>query len=78
MMLPSGVIFGVTVKPNTAFLNVVLVAPLEVASWYAEKLGFDQGLVGDLFKSIATERYDENSIQDVKKEVDDFLKLHNL
>ncbi|MBS1949880.1 MAG: hypothetical protein OJF59_002487 [Cytophagales bacterium] len=51
---------------------------LEVASWYAEKLGFDQGLVGDLFKSIATERYDENSIQDVKKEVDDFLKLHNL
>ena len=33
MMLPSGVMRGVTVKPNTASLNEVVVAPLELASW---------------------------------------------
>jgi hypothetical protein len=48
---------------------------LEVASVYAEKLGFDKKMVGDLFKSIATEKYDRNSPQDVKKEVEDFLKV---
>lgn len=48
---------------------------LEVASVYAEKLGFEKSMVGDLFKSIATVRYDRSSPQDVKKEVEDFLKV---
>ncbi len=48
---------------------------LEVASVYAEKLGFAKSMVGDLFKSIATVRYDSASPQDVKKEVEDFLKI---
>ncbi len=48
---------------------------LEVASSYAERLGFQKGLVGDLFKSIATIGYDSHSAQDVRKEVEDFLKL---
>ncbi len=51
---------------------------LEVASAYAEKLGFQKELVGDLFKSIATIGYDSDSVQDVRKEVEDFLKLQNL
>ncbi len=49
---------------------------LEVASVYAEKLGFEKGLVGDLFKSIATASYDSISSQDVRKEVEDFLKVN--
>src|SRR6266487_5490215 len=40
---------------------------LEVATAYAEKLGFQKGLVGDLFKSIATIGYDNDSVQDVRK-----------
>ncbi len=51
---------------------------LEVASAYAEKLGFQKELVGDLFKSIATIGTDSDSVQDVRKEVEDFLKLQNL
>jgi hypothetical protein len=58
--------------------KVVEDVELEVASSYAEKLGFEKGLVGDLFKSIATVVYDSNSIQDVRKEVEDFLKLQNI
>lgn len=50
---------------------------LEVASWYGEKLGFSKELVGDLFRSIATLRYDEQSLTDVRHEVEEFLKLHH-
>lgn len=50
---------------------------LEVATAYAEKLGLKKELVGDLFKSIATIGYDSYSVTDVKKEVEDFLKLQN-
>jgi len=50
---------------------------LEVATAYAEKLGFKKELVGDLFKSIATVGYDSYSVQDVHKEVEDFLKLQD-
>ncbi len=50
---------------------------LEVATAYAEKLGFKKDLVGDLFKSIATIDYDRISVQDVRKEVEDFLKIQN-
>ncbi len=50
---------------------------LEIATEYAEKLDFKKELVGDLFKSIATLGYDSYSVQDVRKEVEDFLKLQN-
>ena len=50
---------------------------LEVATAYAEKLGLKKELVGDLFKSIATLGSDNYSVQDVHKEVEDFLKLQN-
>jgi hypothetical protein len=50
---------------------------LEVATAYAEKLGLQKELVGDLFKSIATLGYDNYSVLDVHKEVEDFLKLQN-
>jgi hypothetical protein len=58
--------------------KVVEDVELEVASSYAVQLGFNKELVGDLFKSIATVVYDNNSIQDVKKEVEDFLKLQDI
>ncbi len=48
---------------------------LEVATAYAEKLGLQKELVGDLFKSIATLGYDNYAVRDVHKEVEDFLKL---
>ncbi|MBS1507826.1 MAG: hypothetical protein JSS79_14385 [Bacteroidetes bacterium] len=58
--------------------KVVEDVELEVASSYGVQLGFKKELVGDLFKSIATVVYDNNSIQDVRKEVEDFLKLQNI
>ncbi|MCX8489750.1 MAG: hypothetical protein ORN54_01640 [Cyclobacteriaceae bacterium] len=48
---------------------------LEIASVYASRLGFSDGMVGDLFKSIATIEFDRTSPEDVRKEVIDFLKL---
>ncbi|GHM98516.1 hypothetical protein WSM22_00060 [Cytophagales bacterium WSM2-2] len=48
---------------------------LEVASVYAQKLGFEKALVGDLFKSIATIDYDRVSTANVQKEVEDFIKI---
>jgi hypothetical protein len=48
---------------------------LEVASFYATRLGFNDTLVGDLFKSIATTEFDLTSPDDVRKEVIDFLKI---
>jgi len=55
--------------------KVVEDVELEVATAYAEKLGLQKELVGDLFKSIATLGYDNYSVRDVHKEVEDFLKL---
>ena len=57
--------------------KVVEDVELEVATSYAEKLGFERGLVGDLFKSIATLGYDNYSVRDVRKEMEDFLKLQD-
>src|SRR6478735_1737678 len=57
--------------------KVVEDVELEIATTYAEKLGFERALVGDLFKSIATLGYDNYSVRDVRKEVEDFLKLQN-
>jgi hypothetical protein len=55
--------------------NVVEDVELEVASIYAEKLGFKREIVGDLFKSIATRDSDGVTTQNIRKEVIDFLKL---
>lgn len=49
---------------------------LEVATIYAEKLGFKAGLVSELFASIVTAAIDQSKPQSVRKEVIDFLKLH--
>ena len=57
--------------------KVVEDVELEIATTYAEKLGFERALVGDLFKSIATLGYDNYSVRDVRKEMEDFLKLQN-
>ena len=56
--------------------NVVEDVELEVASIYAEKLGFKREIVGDLFKSIATKDSDGGASENIRKEVVDFLKLN--
>jgi hypothetical protein len=56
--------------------QVVEDVELEVASLYAVKLGFKGNLVSELFKSIATAAYDDNTQRDVRQEVLDFLKVY--
>jgi hypothetical protein len=50
---------------------------LEVASIYAQRLGFDSATVPDLFKSIATAAYDETGKRNVRQEVMDFMKIYS-
>jgi hypothetical protein len=57
--------------------QVVEDAELEVATVYAEKLGFKPFVVNELFKSIATAAYDENRPHSVREEIMEFLKMHN-
>lgn len=56
--------------------EVVEDAELEVATIYAEKLGFKSSLVGELFKSIATETYDEDKPRNVREEIREFVKVY--
>jgi len=49
---------------------------LEVATVYAKELGFQGTVVSELFKSIATEPYDETSTRNVRQEVMDFLSVY--
>ncbi len=49
---------------------------LEVAAIYAGELGFQSTVVSELFKSIATEPYDETKERNVRQEVMDFLSLY--
>ena len=49
---------------------------LEVATIYANQLGFKSNVVSDLFKSIATEPYDQPSERNVRQEVMEFLSLY--
>ncbi len=56
--------------------KVVEDVELEVASIYAEKLGFKRHVVGDLFKSIATRDSDGAIPENIRQEVLDFLKLY--
>lgn len=58
--------------------NIVEDIELEVASIYAEKLGFKASVVGELFKAIATAPYDGKTTREVKKEVKEFLKLNDM
>lgn len=55
--------------------DVVEDVELEVATIYAQTLGFKPEVVADLFKSIATAAYDESKPRDVRQEVLDFLKI---
>jgi hypothetical protein len=55
--------------------EVVEDVELEVATIYATALGFKPSVVADLFKSIATESFDESRIKNVRQEVIDFLKV---
>lgn len=57
--------------------QVVEDVELEVASIYAEKLGFKSFVVSELFKSIATAAYDEDQPRNVREEIMEFLKIHN-
>ena len=57
--------------------KVVEDVELEVATVYAEKLGFKPYIVNELFKSIATAEYDEEQPHTVRQEIMDFLKMHN-
>ena len=50
---------------------------LELAGIYAERLGFKKEVVADLFKSIATKSVDEQTPDTVRKEVADFLIIHD-
>lgn len=50
---------------------------LEVASIFAQTLGFRPTVVSDLFKAIATQDYDSGP-RNVRAEVIDFLALHEV
>ena len=58
--------------------EVVEDVELEAATIYAEELGFKPTVVSELFKSIATEPYDETSTRNVHQEVMDFLSLYEV
>ncbi len=57
--------------------RVVEDVELEVATLYAEKLGFAPEVVGELFKSIATVAYDNENPGNLQREIEDFMKLYN-
>ncbi|MBT1685118.1 hypothetical protein [Dawidia soli] len=58
--------------------EVVEDVELEVATIYAEQLGFRASVVSDLFKSIATATFDDKIQRNVRQEVLDFLKLYEI
>jgi hypothetical protein len=56
--------------------NVVEDIELEVATIYAEKLGFKSYVVSELFQSIVTAKYDEDKPHTVREEILEFLKMY--
>lgn len=56
--------------------NVVEDAELEIATIYANQLGFSSSTVAELFKSISTAAYDGATPRDARKEVIEFLKMN--
>jgi hypothetical protein len=58
--------------------DVVEDVELEVATTYAQKLGFKPAIVNELFNSIATADHDGMAMKrDVRKEVMDFMKINH-
>ena len=57
--------------------KVVEDVELEVATIYAEKLGFSSPIVSELFNSIATADTDHGKSRNVRQEVMDFLKVYD-
>lgn len=57
--------------------EVVEDVELEVATIYATALGFKPTVVSDLFKSIATQPFDQTNQRNVRQEVLDFLKVND-
>lgn len=57
--------------------QVVEDVELEVASIYAERLGFNPSVVSDLLKSIVTADSDGIPLTNVREQVLDFLNLHD-
>jgi hypothetical protein len=55
--------------------NVVEDIELEVATLYAERLGYAPEVVAELFKSIATVPFDQEKPRDLRKEIEDFMKI---
>ncbi|MBX2971325.1 MAG: hypothetical protein KF803_18300 [Cyclobacteriaceae bacterium] len=55
--------------------NVVEDIELEVTTLYAERLGYAPEVVGELFKSIATVPFDQDKPRDLKKEIEEFMKI---
>lgn len=58
--------------------EVVEDVELEVATIYSGKLGFKSTLVSELFRSIATVASDTDKPWDVREQVLDFLKVHDV
>lgn len=58
--------------------NIVEDIELEVASLYAEQLGFKPTIVGELFKAIATAPFDGRNPAAVRQNVEEFLQLHDV
>lgn len=56
--------------------NIVEDIELQVASIYAENLGFKRDIIAELFKSIATAPYDGKFHSKVRDEVKEFILLH--
>jgi hypothetical protein len=57
--------------------NIVEDIELEVATIYAEKLGFKPSVVGELFKAIATAPFD-GKMASVRTSVKEFLTLYEI
>jgi hypothetical protein len=58
--------------------EVVEDVELEVATIYAESLGFESTLLSELFRSIATVASDTDKPWNVRDQVLDFLKVHGV
>ena len=56
--------------------QVVEDVELEVASIYAEKLGFRRSLVSDLLKSMVTADTDGTPVGNIRQQVIDFMELN--
>ncbi|MDN4163917.1 hypothetical protein QWY31_00310 [Cytophagales bacterium LB-30] len=58
--------------------HVVEDIELEVATIYAQQLGFESYVVGELLKNIASAPFDGQSLSQVRVEVQEFLKLYDI